>query len=275
MAPAGFGTNSPQFGFLRAPRDHKRRALQLFRGCARSALRNTGHNRERGIVRQLVTDRDRSVDWRSSCRPHHATWRGRYHWPRRDGAFYLADCAGRSRNARFGHGDVADRPLLGAHHAVARHDRARNHAVRFLRQGLRLCHDRLQYRWYSFPADFRGNHGSRKPAAGFHCSSGLLPDCRSDCSDAAPSPVLICGARRSGDLKSAELPHVLAAARSGSSISFRCPQFLTHCRVPYVTTESHFVPAAWLPFVPNWVPVAFAACPLPNVSILIAYLISG
>ena len=74
-------------------------------------------------------------------------------------------------------GDVAGRLFLRRDHALARHDRARHHPARFVRQGIRLCHHRVQPRRHCCAADFRRHHGPRQPAPGVPGCGGLQPDC--------------------------------------------------------------------------------------------------
>ena len=69
--------------------------------------------------------------------------------------------------------------------AVARHDRARGHPARLVRQGVRLCHHRLQYRRHHFAADFRRHYGSRQPETGVPGGGGLCLGCYCHRGDAA------------------------------------------------------------------------------------------
>ncbi len=105
--------------------------------------------------------------------------------------------------------DVGGRLLLGRDYAVARHDRARGHPARFVRQSIWLRHQRLQYRWHYFAADFRRHHGPRQPAPGVPAGGGVQPDRHRDGGDAAAPGGLIPRPVGGGGLvKSGELPHV-------------------------------------------------------------------
>ena len=99
--------------------------------------------------------------------------------------FIALVAAGRRRLAGADRGDVGGRPVLGHHHALARHDRARGHPARLVRQGVRLRHHRLQYRRHRFAADFRRHHGPWQPAAGVLAGGGVQPARYLDGGDAA------------------------------------------------------------------------------------------
>ena len=100
-------------------------------------------------------------------------------------AIHRAGRRDRRRLAGADRGDVGGRPVLGHHHALARHDRARGHPAWLVRQGVRLRHHRLQYRRHRFAADFRRHHGPWQPAAGVLGCGGVQPARYLDCGDAA------------------------------------------------------------------------------------------
>ena len=87
-----------------------------------------------------------------------------------------ADRLCRSRRVAAGRGDGGRRLLLRRHHAVARHDRARGHPARLVRQGVRLRHHRVQSRRHRRAARLRRHHGPRQPAAGVRRRRRLQPD---------------------------------------------------------------------------------------------------